>query len=74
MSPAEVLAVFDRVHEQAMRELSELDEARLDDPVPHPHPFASTKWKALQWCAQHELVHAGQIGLLRRLLGHEPMW
>ena len=37
-------------------------------------PFATTKLKALLWCAQHEMSHAGQIGLLRRHLGFPPMW
>jgi hypothetical protein len=39
-----------------------------------PHPFAKTKLLALLWCANHEMLHAGQIGLLRRLLGCPPMW
>ena len=56
------------------RELPDLDETELDQPVPHPHPFAKTKLLALLWCAHHEMLHAGQIGLLRRHLGYPPMW
>ena len=71
--PADQLrAVLSRVHEQVLRELPGLDE--LDQPVPHPHPFAKTKLLALLWCAHHEMLHAGQIGLLRRHLGYPPMW
>jgi uncharacterized damage-inducible protein DinB len=33
-----------------------------------------TKLEALFWCSQHELIHAGQIALLRRLIGKEPQW
>jgi len=73
-APAEILAVLGRVHEQVLRELPGLDDAELDQPVPHPHPFAKTKLLALLWCAHHEMLHAGQIGLLRRLLGYAPMW
>jgi hypothetical protein len=73
-APAEIRAALDRVHEQVLRELPGLAEAELDQPVPHPHPFAKTKLLALLWCAHHEMVHAGQIGLLRRQLGHPPMW
>jgi uncharacterized damage-inducible protein DinB len=69
----EVRAVLDRVHEQTLRELSGLSEAELDQPVPHPHSFAKTKLLALVWCAHHEMLHAGQIGLLRRHLGYPPM-
>jgi uncharacterized damage-inducible protein DinB len=61
------------VHEQVLRELSALNEDELDHPVPHPHPFAKTKLTALLWCSHHEMLHAGQIGLLRRQLGHPPL-
>src|SRR5262249_35218024 len=60
-SPADLRAVFDRVHEQVLRELRGLDEGEMDQPVPHPHPFAKTKLQALLWCARHEMLHAGQI-------------
>ena len=73
-SPADLRAVFDRVHEQVLREVRGLDEGELDQAVPHPHPFAPTKLRALLWCAHHEMVHAGQIGLLRRQLGCPPLW
>jgi len=70
---AEIRAVFDRVHEQSLGELRELDERELDQPVLHPHPLAKTKLWSLLWCAHHEMLHAGQIGLLRRQLGYSPM-
>lgn len=72
-SPAALRAVFDRVHDQVLREIRSLDEAELDQPVVHPHPVASTKLQALLWCARHEMLHAGQIGLLRRQLGYPPL-
>jgi uncharacterized damage-inducible protein DinB len=68
----ETRATLDRVHEQVLRELSALNEDELDHPVPHPHPFAKTKLTALLWCSHHEMLHAGQIGLLRQL-GHPPL-
>ncbi len=46
-SPEEIRGVLDRVHEHVLRELPGLDEAALDQPVPHPHPFAKTKLLAL---------------------------
>jgi DinB superfamily len=73
-SPKEIQAALVRVHEQVLRELPTLSETALDEPVSHPHPFATTKLRALLWCAHHEMLHAGQIGLLRRHLGHPPMW
>jgi DinB superfamily len=72
-SAAEIRKVLDRVHEQVLRELPSLDETELDQPVVHPHPLAKTKLQALFWCAHHEMLHAGQIGLLRRQLGYAPL-
>ena len=70
----ELRATFDRVHEQTLRELNELSEADLDQPTLKPHPIFNTKLGAIVWCSHHEMLHAGQIGLLRRLLGHPPIW
>jgi hypothetical protein len=73
-SPSDIRGVLDRVHSQTLHELPELAEPEWDAPPLKPHPLFKTKLDGLFWCAQHEMVHAGQIGLLRRLLGHKPMW
>jgi uncharacterized damage-inducible protein DinB len=70
----EIRAVFDRVYAQTLLELRDLDESTLDQPALKPHPMRKTKREILYWCAQHEFVHAGQIGLLRRLMGQKPLW
>ena len=70
----ELRAVLNRVHEQVLRELPALDDTQLDQPVPYPHRFVKTKLQGLLWGAHHEMLHAGQIGLLRRHLGYPPMW
>jgi hypothetical protein len=72
-SPAEIVAVLHRVHEQTLGELRGMDEGDMDQPVVHPHPQAKTKVQAILWCARHEMLHVGQIGLLRRQLGHPPL-
>ena len=71
---AEIRAIFDRVDAQVLADLPHIDPASLDEPCEHPHRFANTRLRSLLWCSQHELVHAGQIGLLRRLLGQAPQW
>jgi hypothetical protein len=73
-SLAEIQAVFDRVHQQVLKELPTLTDTDLDTSVLKPHSLVKTKLWALLWCAQHEGVHAGQIGLLRRMLGYPPIW
>ncbi len=69
-----IRAVFDSVHRQALAELETLSEDELSQPVLKSHPLAKTKQEALFWCSQHEMLHAGQIGLLRRQLGYAPLW
>ena len=73
-SPDDIRAVFDRVHEQVLDEVGALPEEALSEPVGDPpHPMFKTKLEALGWCAQHEFIHIGQIALLRRLFGAEPL-
>jgi uncharacterized damage-inducible protein DinB len=69
---AEIQRVFDAVHRQSLAELAERTDEELDVPV-DPHPAFKTKLEAVEFASQHELVHAGQIGLLRRLMGKPPL-
>lgn len=70
----EIRAALDRVHAQVLRELSDWPDADLDTPILKPHRLCQTKIQIARWCSAHEMMHAGQIGLLRRLFGHEPIW
>jgi len=71
---AELRGVFDRVYEAALRETATLTAGDLAAAPLKPHHLFETKLGALLWCSRHEMVHAGQIGLLRRLLGRKPQW
>lgn len=70
---ATIREVFEAVHRQAMAELPQFDPATLDDEIDLPYAGYPTKYGALLFCSHHEMLHAGQIGLLRRLLGLEPI-
>ncbi|MDP6443886.1 MAG: DinB family protein [Pirellulaceae bacterium] len=72
-SPDEIRGVFDRVYERVQLELPATDPSALDEPVDAPYAGYATKLGALLFCSHHEMIHAGQIGLLRRLLGREPV-
>jgi hypothetical protein len=72
--PVEIRTVLDRVHDQVLREVPNHSDEDLAAPPTKPHKVAATKRASLLWCAEHEMLHAGQIGLLRRLLGHPPLW
>jgi hypothetical protein len=73
-APGEIRSTFDRVHRRVLDEVAGLTEAMLDEPPAAPHKLCATKAEVLAWCAAHEMFHAGQIALLRRLLGHPPIW
>ena len=72
-TPAEIRDVLSRVHAQVLQELPAYSDEQLDTPVDPPHAVFDTKMGALLFCSQHEMMHAGQIGLLRRMLGKEPL-
>ena len=72
-SAAEIRATFDRVHEAVMRETAVYAGNDLDVPLANPHPMFKTKLDALLFSSKHEMLHAGQIGLLRRLFGKPPL-
>lgn len=74
--PAVLLATLEKISAQAAKELPTLTDGKLDEPtnLAKPHRIVTTKLSSLLWCAHHEFTHAGQIGLLRRLLGATPRW
>ena len=70
---AEIQSAFDRIHEQSLAEMATLDSATLAEPIDMPYAATPTKLGSLLFCSHHEMIHAGQIGLLRRLLGKQPI-
>jgi hypothetical protein len=68
-TPTEIREVLHRVHRQAMTELPRYSELQLEESVDEPFMMFPNKLGGLYFCAAHEMLHAGQIGLLRRLLG-----
>ena len=69
----EIQRVFAAVHRQSLAELAERTDAELDVPADPPHPAFQTKLGAVEYTPLHEMVHAGQIALLRRLMGKPPL-
>ena len=70
----EIRGTFDRVYEQILAEAPQQTDAELDRPLEGEHPAFKTKLGALQFCSQHEMTHAGQIALLRRMTGKAPLF
>ncbi len=70
----QILAVFDRVHAQVMAELPSYPDADLDLAPLRPHPLFTTRIAGLRYAPLHEMIHCGQIAMIRRMLGHKPIW
>ena len=70
---AEIRTAFDRVYEQLMHELPGFNDDELQQTVQEPYFGESTTIGSLLFCSHHEMLHCGQIGLIRRLLGYEPV-
>ena len=73
LSAADIRATFDRVHAQVHQEAPTFTDQSLKEPVDAPFAVEATKLGSLYFCSHHEMLHAGQIGLVRRLLGKEPV-
>ncbi len=71
-SADEIFGAFNCAHEHFTRKASTLDESTLDLPTLRPHQIARTRWDMALWWMKHEMLHTGQIALLRRMLGESP--
>lgn len=72
-SPEEIRSVLARIHAQVLAEAPTFTNEQLQTPTDMPYAAQANRFGALLFCAHHEMLHAGQIGLLRRLLGKTPV-
>lgn len=72
-SPEELLERLEAIHQQSVAEVGQLSLATLSEPTEMPFTAYPTKLGALLFCPIHESIHAGQIGMLRRLHGLAPL-
>jgi hypothetical protein len=72
-SPEELRNILDKVHAQVLIELPSLTSEQLAEPVDMPYAAYPNKLGCLLFASHHEMLHAGQLGLLRRLLGKSPV-
>ncbi|KAA5541042.1 DinB family protein [Roseiconus nitratireducens] len=72
-TPAELRDRLTQVLETGLSELESLAPDVLLEPVDMPYAAYPIKLGAILFCPLHEHIHAGQIGLLRRALGLDPV-
>lgn len=73
LSVDEIQRVFDGVFERAVEAVPKYSAAQLAEPVDPPHPVFKTNLEAIEMAPHHEAIHAGQIAMLRRLMGKKPL-
>jgi hypothetical protein len=69
----ELLATLDRIHQASMAVVPTLSPELLAEATDMPYAVYPIKLGALLFCPLHESIHSGQIGLLRRLHGLDPV-
>ncbi len=72
-TPDEILTTLAKVHRQALDEARTYPPASLSAASEPPHAGPANRLGSLLCAAHHEMVHAGQIGLLRRMQGLPPV-
>lgn len=63
----EALAQVRRIHEDLVKTVAALPDSRLDEVVPGKEGAHYTFYYMLHGVVQHELYHAGQIALLKKM-------
>ncbi len=72
-TPTEIRRQLDKIHAQVLTEVPGFSASSLDEPLDPPTAGFPTKYGAMLMAAQHEMLHCGQIGVLRRLMGKPPI-
>ena len=70
---AELMDRLAEVHARSLKEIKKTDAEIFLEPVDMPYAAYPNKLGAVLFCPLHEQIHAGQIGLIRRALGLEPI-
>lgn len=73
-SVEELLATLDAVDERMHEVLATTQDEELEVELKKPHPMFSTVLGGVEFAPQHEMMHIGQIVILRRLMGMDPTW
>jgi hypothetical protein len=72
-SPEQLLEKLSLIHKRGLQEVRETPVEVLLEPTEMPYAGEPIKLGGLLFAPMHEMIHAGQIGLIRRLLGLAPI-
>lgn len=68
-----LMKLFDEQRDITIARVSDFNADELMVPLPNPHPRFSTLGEAAIFCAVHVTMHAGQMSMIRRMLGKPPV-
>jgi hypothetical protein len=69
----ELLSTLEKIHVASLSAATNFSPEQLSEPTEMPYATYPIKLGALMFCPLHESIHAGQIGLLRRMHGLESV-
>ena len=72
-SADELIERMTKVYDLSLAELESIDATTLLEPIDMPYAAYPIKLGAILFCPLHEHIHSGQIGLIRRGLGLDPL-
>jgi hypothetical protein len=72
-APGEIRDTLARVRAQVEKEAPGYTQEMLAAAIEMPYSVFPNKFGGMLFCPQHEMIHAGQIGVLRRALGRAPI-
>ena len=72
-SKASLLECLSKIHAASMAAIPNFTAQQLMEPIDMPYAVHPIKLGALLFCPLHESIHAGQIGVLRRMHGLSPV-
>jgi len=68
-----LIELYHRVNDQLKQEMEQYTLEQLEEPSLPDHPLFKTKFETLVFLPYHVMMHFGQMGLLRRLAGKDPL-
>ena len=72
-APDALLERLEAIHAESCATAQQLTFASLMETIDMPYAAYPNKLGALLFCPMHESIHIGQIGVIRRSLGLEPL-
>jgi hypothetical protein len=68
-----LMPLFDQHRTRLIAAAKSASPEQLEKPLEKAHPLFKNVWEQVNFMAQHSTMHAGQITMIRRVLGRAPL-